>query len=371
MMTSNDPCANPTTATSNPITMTTTSVTPSVTITSSTTSICSGGSVTFTATPTNGGSTPTYQWMINGVNVAGQTAPTFTTSALTNGNTVSVMMTSNDPCASSVTPVQSQSITIADATPVLMITNPLLVCAPASIDLTTSPVTAGSGAGLTFTYWLDANATIPFANPRAVAVPGTYYIKAQSAGGCFTIKPVVVSIEQKINGIRYPTVTAMINSPLQLTARNQGAAYSYTWSPPTGLNFPNTRDPVFTNNTGLEYLIKITSPAGCVTVDTLLVRMNGPVTNGPAVFVPKAWSPNNDGHNDYLFPFLVNITRIKYFRIYNRWGIKVFETNIIGKGWNGIYNGNPQMMEVYTWTIETEAVNGTIYRSAGTSVLLR
>jgi len=369
MMTSNDPCANPTTATSNPITITTTSVTPSVTITSSGTSICSGGSVTFTATPTNGGSTPTFQWMINGVNVTGQTASTFIASTLANGNIVSVMMTGNDPCAISVTPVQSQSITIADATPLLIITNPLLVCEPASIDLTASPVTAGSGAGLTFTYWLDANATIPLVNPGVVAVPGTYYIKAQTAGGCFTIKPVVVSIEQTINGIRYPTVTAMINSPLQLTARNQGATYSYKWSPPTGLNFPNTKDPVFTNNTGLEYLITITSSAGCVTVDTLLVRMDG--NNGPAVFVPKAWSPNNDGHNDYLFPFLVNITRIKYFRIYNRWGTKVFETNVVGQGWNGVYKGKPQVMDVYTWSIETEAVNGKIYKSAGTAVLLR
>src|SRR4029078_9297636 len=99
MMTSNDPCANPTTAPSNPITITTTSVTPSVSITSSTTSICSGGSVMFTATPTNGGSNPTYQWRINGVNVAGQTSSTFITSTLANGNVVSVIMSSNDPCA--------------------------------------------------------------------------------------------------------------------------------------------------------------------------------------------------------------------------------------------------------------------------------
>jgi hypothetical protein len=93
------------------ITVTTTSVTPSVTITSTTTSICSGGSVTFTATPTNGGSAPTYQWMINGVNVAGQTASIFTTSSLANGNIVSVMMTSNDPCANP-TIATSNSITI-------------------------------------------------------------------------------------------------------------------------------------------------------------------------------------------------------------------------------------------------------------------
>jgi hypothetical protein len=111
MMTSNDPCANPTTATSNPITITTTSVTPSVTITSTSTSICNGVSITFTATPTNGGSNPTYQWMINGVNVAGQTASTFFTSVLTNGNTVSVVMASNDPCANPTT-ATSNPITI-------------------------------------------------------------------------------------------------------------------------------------------------------------------------------------------------------------------------------------------------------------------
>src|SRR4030095_5295430 len=371
IMASNDPCANPTTATSNLITITTTSVTPSVSITASSTSICSGGSVTFTATPTNGGSNPTFQWMINGVNVAGQTASTFSTSTLANGNVVSVTMTSNDPCAIPVTPVQSQPITITSGTPVLVITNPPPVCEPASINLTASTVTAGSDVGLTYTYWMDAAATTPLSNPNAVVLAATYYIKAVSSGGCFTIKPVVVSIEQKINGIQYPTVTATINSPLQLNARNQGAGYSYTWSPPTGLDFPNTKDPVFTNNTGLEYFITITSPSGCITIDTLLVKIDGPVINGPMVFVPKAWSPNNDGHNDYLFPFLVNITRIKYFRIYNRWGIKVFETNIIGQGWNGIYKGKPQMMDVYTWTIETEAVNGTIYKSAGTSVLIR
>src|SRR6202008_2830493 len=99
IMTSNDPCANPATATSNAITITATTVTPSVTIAASATTICTGGSVTFSATPTNGGANPTYQWQVNGVNVAGQTAATFTTTTLADGDIVTVIMTSNDPCA--------------------------------------------------------------------------------------------------------------------------------------------------------------------------------------------------------------------------------------------------------------------------------
>ena len=302
--------------------------------------------------------------------MAGQTASTFTTSSLASGDAVSVKMTSNDPC-SNPTIATSTPITITGGIPTLMITNPPPACEPASVNLTASPVTAGSDAGLTYSYWMDAVATMPLSNPTAVVVAGTYYIKGQSAGGCFAIRPVIVSIEPIINGMRYPTVNATANSPIQLNARNIGAGYSYLWSPPAGLDIPGIKDPVFKNNTGLEYLITITSAAGCVIIDTLLIKIDVPLTNGPMVFVPKAWSPNKDGHNDYLFPFLVNIDKINYFRIYNRWGIKVFETNIIGQGWDGIYNGKPQLMDVYTWTIETVATAGYIYKAAGTSVLLR
>lgn len=56
--------------------------------------ICEGSSVMFTATPTNGGSSPTYQWKVGGVN-AGSGGSTFTTSALTNGQVVTCVMTSN------------------------------------------------------------------------------------------------------------------------------------------------------------------------------------------------------------------------------------------------------------------------------------
>ena len=115
IMTSNDPCANPVTAASNAVTITATTVTPSVTIAASTTSICAGGSVTFTATAVNGGPAPTYQWQINGVDVTGETGSAFTTTTLVNSDIVTVIMTSNDPCANP-TVANSNQVTITTTT---------------------------------------------------------------------------------------------------------------------------------------------------------------------------------------------------------------------------------------------------------------
>lgn len=73
-------------------------VTPSVSISASANPITSGDPVTFTATPTNGG-TPSYQWKLNGGNV-GSNSTTYNNSSLANGNQVSCVMTSTANCAS-------------------------------------------------------------------------------------------------------------------------------------------------------------------------------------------------------------------------------------------------------------------------------
>src|SRR4030095_11235711 len=146
VMTSNDPCANPATATSNAITITATPVTPSVTITSTTTSICAGGSVTFTATPVNGVAAPTYQWQINGADVAGATNATFTTATLADGDVVTVIMGSNDPCATPATATSNAiTITSTTVTPSVTITpTTTSICAGGSVTFTATPVNGGA-----------------------------------------------------------------------------------------------------------------------------------------------------------------------------------------------------------------------------------
>ncbi|HML57818.1 MAG TPA: immunoglobulin domain-containing protein, partial [Ferruginibacter sp.] len=90
------PCATGNPATSNVITTTVNALQPvSVTISSSDAdnTICDGESVTFTATPVNGGVSPSYQWLLNG-NPVGSDQDTYTTSTLADGDVVSVVLTS-------------------------------------------------------------------------------------------------------------------------------------------------------------------------------------------------------------------------------------------------------------------------------------
>src|SRR4051812_1661970 len=81
-----------------------TTCSPSVTIGAAPSgAICAGTSVTFTATPTDAGSTPTYQWKKGGVDIGSATGSTYTTTGLANGDVISVAITSSSPCSPTAT----------------------------------------------------------------------------------------------------------------------------------------------------------------------------------------------------------------------------------------------------------------------------
>jgi len=80
---------------------------------------------------------------------------------------------------------------IISSSPIVNIHSPDPVYYPHTADITNASIVTGSTSALSYTYWKDASATIPLANPNAVAA-GTFYIKATNVFGCSVIKPVNV-----------------------------------------------------------------------------------------------------------------------------------------------------------------------------------
>jgi gliding motility-associated-like protein len=119
-----------------------------------------------------------------------------------------------------------------------------------------------------------------------------------------------------------------------------------------------------TQSTG--YLLTIWDKNNCVGRDELFVF----VKDLP-VFAPTAFSPNDDGTNDYFTLFgNSNAFKIKSLRIYNRWGDTVFEgTNIAPseatQGWDGKYKGVRQQPAVFVYVAEIELFDGTVKQLKG------
>ncbi len=86
--------------------------------------------------------------------------------------------------------------------------------------------------------------------------------------------------------------------------------------------------------------------------------------------MPSAFTPNGYGVNDIFRPTTIGIASLEYFRIFNRYGEKVFETNIIGKGWDGIYKGGKQNTGNYVWMLKGTNRFGEIKVLKGNVVLI-
>ena len=247
-MTSTATCVTSATADATQITLTVTgSVTPSVSIAASPSSTnCAGSSVTFTATPVNGG-TPTYQWKTNSVNVTGQTASTFTTAALINGDVVTVTMTSTDPCRSTdtvtssgitmtVKPLLTPSVTIA-------VSPSSTVCSNTTVTFTATPVNGGASP----TYQWKTNGvsisgatSVTFATNNILNGSVVTVVMTPSSDVCVNAASATSSgITLTVNANVIPTVSiapnvtmpVCANSSITYTATpvNGGASPTYVW----------------------------------------------------------------------------------------------------------------------------------------------
>jgi gliding motility-associated-like protein len=149
----------------------------------------------------------------------------------------------------------------------------------------------------------------------------------------------------------------------QLSATATGQNTSYSWMPAVFINDPQSLQPIVTPPRDTSYVLTVASNDGCgIATDTMHVFVY------KDVFVPNAFSPNNDGLNDsWNIPALSAYPAFE-LTVFNRHGQIVFQNKNSNRSWNGQYKGEPLPEAVYVYVIDLK-MGGEILK--GTVMLLR
>jgi gliding motility-associated-like protein len=216
-------------------------------------------------------------------------------------------------------------------------------------------------------YLNNPNILNPVATPPRTT---SYILTSFDNRGC--PKPgrdtVLITMLPRVRAYAGRDTSVVIGQPLLF---NGSGGLNYLWSPATGLTSTNIYNPVGVYNgtvDSIRYKLIVSDIAGCsdsafVTVKVYKVK--------PTIFVPTAFTPNNDGKNDLIYPISVGIKKINYFSIYNRWGELVFTTTVDRAGWDGSISGRTQDSGVFVWMVSALDYTGRAVFLKGTVALIR
>lgn len=148
-------------------------------------------------------------------------------------------------------------------------------------------------------------------------------------------------------------------------------AKTYSWSPATLLNDADTSSPIatFTEPGTFTYVLHGISDSGCSGYDTITIE----VRNNSELSFPNAFTPNNDGVNDFFLPIPFGNTYVNNFRVFNKWGNLMYDVHPAnGRAiWDGKWNGELQQPGVYVYLLDYTDNLGTIHQFSGTVTLLK
>lgn len=167
------------------------------------------------------------------------------------------------------------------------------------------------------------------------------------------------------NFTAYPT-TVTLSTPIDFTNLSVGATHYYWYF---GDGDTSTQvNPSHVYQASGDYNACLTAYNNGPCPDTACITLR--IRLIPIIDVPNAFSPNGDGINDVAFCEGQNVSNMTW-RIFNRWGEKVYESHELTDGWNGIYKGKQQDMDVYTWTLVATFFTGDTVQKSGNLTLLR
>ncbi len=315
--------------------------------------LCSGNDITIIVSATYG--TPGYQYSLDGINF--QNSNVFT-------NLIA----------------KDYEITVKDANSVIRKT--IVKIPPANIfslaiSNVTQPDCGFSNGKVTLT---TTNGIAPFQFSKdginfqssntftnLPASPINFIVR--DVNGCTTNKQLNLVATNRFKIFAGNDTGIFINQTIPLFAKDltNSNFITFKWSPSEGLDNPFIQNPIATITKNIHYTIEATTALGCIVRDSIYIEVYKEI----GIFVPTAFTPNNDYRNDFLKAIPRGMKYLKYFKIYNRYGEIIFSTNDFSIGWDGKIRGISQNTSTYVWFAEGIDINGNIVERKGSFSLIR
>ncbi len=204
---------------------------------------------------------------------------------------------------------------------------------------------------------------------------GLYTIMVTDANGCVDTSTIMLADPLGFSIDAGPDVTIELGESINLqVTSNAQSLTDYIWKAPYPgtLSCLNCPDPESTPRYTITYIIEGEDERGCLATDQLTVF----VIQNRTVLVPTAFTPNGDGQNDKILIHGNEGTHIIIFRVFDRWGEKLYEMedfiiNDPNIGWDGTFRGADLNPGVYIWSLEVEFADGFRQHFSGQTTLLR
>ncbi len=201
------------------------------------------------------------------------------------------------------------------------------------------------------------------------SVTTNFIVTASDTSGCTGMDTATVFVVTPIPNITFDTTIfagTTINLPVEYNP-----PYVFSWNPTDGLSCLVCSNPSVTPTEDITYGLSITDDAACFTSTGLFVIHIFPED----IDIPNAFTPNNDGTNDFFNVIITDdvasLLEVTDFRIYDRWGQKVYDNDNKSKGWDGKYKNKELPSDVYPYIVEVTFLNGKKKTLKGTVTLLR
>lgn len=214
------------------------------------------------------------------------------------------------------------------------------------------------------------------ANPQArPTVTTTYVVTVTDKDGCSDTAQVTVKVINKnavVAGIAGTDYLCRPSDSATFNDISTGAITRWNWDFGNG---QTTTDPVpatqYYSIAGSDQTftvrLAVADSVGCTDTAIHVVKVAG----NCFIAVPNAFTPNNDGSNDYLYPLNAYKATNLSFRVYNRFGFLVFETRDWTHKWDGKVHGVLQASGAYVWILQYTDAAGKKVSLRGTSILIR